>query len=548
MSAPIAPAEGVAEYEHDGDMMAMVEEIGTAVATGLVPFLGQAINIYDTIESLLTLHRSEGPAAQAEAKFDLVLALVGWIPGAGGGVKKTIRIVNKNPARYAPILFDVLRMVCLKLGIQTSPESLLDKLFDAAGLTRILGTVQSSVEKSWAYEKLPSEGQLALSTTMSMVRASLPSMLMLVTTKLMHWKSMQRNTAARSTGTRKKDPGSPPKPAPAGPTTAKTGANAPTHAASNGSANVVLGTATLTEITNDVIGILGEHITDYFLYEDYGWGRDWRSHDQGVSGSWETKPGKEFPGKLNDGTKLSSLLASAAHGVGIDGVWKVQHGDPKNGGKPYAIVESKASSNANAPANASRKPQVRSKLLSNARRIKKAAAFAAAAALPKTTELLDPPTGAAAAPSNTATAAGRPNGSLASQKKQHGKQKAQQTPPASTSGGNVSSPANAEKPLVQMSHAWITKNIGIAVKNPSIEYEIRRNGAHVYARHLFYTPFYLPTAAQHLLALRAVVGSLGATHSSHENHSIPSTHRHDEQEVKMAVNAKHRILKLPLEP
>ena len=90
-----------------------------------------------------------------------MLALVGWIPGAGGGVKKTIRIVNKNPARYAPILFDVLRMVCLKLGIHTSPESLLDKLFDAAGLKGILGTVQSSVEKSWAYEQMPVEGQQA---------------------------------------------------------------------------------------------------------------------------------------------------------------------------------------------------------------------------------------------------------------------------------------------------------------------------------------------------------------------------------------------------
>lgn len=103
------------------DLIEMVEEIGKAVALGLAPIVGQAINIYDTVESLLTLHRSESALDRAEAKFDLVLALVGWIPGAGGGVKKSLRIVNKHPDRYAPILFDVLRLVLAKLGIETSP-------------------------------------------------------------------------------------------------------------------------------------------------------------------------------------------------------------------------------------------------------------------------------------------------------------------------------------------------------------------------------------------------------------------------------------------
>ena len=176
---------------------------------------------------------------------------------------------------------------------------------------------------------------------------------------------------------------------------------------------------------------------------------------------------------------------------------------------------------------------MRGKLLSNARRIKKAAALAAAAALPKTTELLDPPTGAAAVQSSPTTSAGKPNGSLASKRRQHGKQGEKHMSPASTSGDNAPPPTSAEKPLVQMSHEWITKNIGTAVKNASIEYEIRRNGAHVYARHLFYTPFYLPTAIQHVSALRAVTGSPEAMHSSHESHLIPSTHCHDEQEVKM---------------
>jgi len=543
MTATAFASTEPAGQESESDLIAMVEEIGTAVATGLIPVVGQAINIYDTIESLLTLHNSQGAEAQAEAKFDLVLALVGWIPGAGGGVKKTIRIVNKNPARYAPILFDVLRMVCLKLGIQTSPESLLDKLFDAAGLKAILGTAQSSVETSWAYKRLPSEAQQVLSSTMAMVRSSLPAMLMLVTMKLTHWKRMQRNTAARSTGTRRKDP-SARKPAAKHSATAQEGANTPAHVPGSTAGNAVIGTAPLSTVTNEVIGMLGEHITDYFLYEEYGWGKHWSAHDKGITGSWETKPGKKFPGKLNEDTKLNPLLAAKAHGVGIDGVWKVQLGDPHNGGKPYAVVESKASSHKAAPANASRKPSVSGKLLSNARRIKKAAAIAAAA-IPKASDLLEPPTDVAkndAAPGSFRDITG---------KRANRTRNAQRPRQQSGANATATQPSNAsarETPLVQMSQRWIRKNIGSAVRNPEILLDFRKYNNKVYSRHIFYTPFYLPTATKHLLALKAVAGSSGAVHSSHEEHSIPSTHRHNEEEVKIAVNTKLKILNLEQEP
>lgn len=526
----------------ESDIVAMVEEIGTAVAAGLVPILGQAINVYDTIESLLTLHNSQGEAAGAEAKFDLVLALVGWIPGAGGGVKKTIRIVNKNPERYAPILFDVLRMVCVKLGIQTSPESLLDKLFDAAGLKAILGTAQTGVEKSWAYDQLPSDAQQVLSATMAMVRAGLPSMLLLVTMKLTHWKRMQRNTAARSTGTRKKDAAAV-KPAAKDSATGTKGANSPENVSGNGTGSVASGTATLNTITNEVIGMLGEHITDYFLYEEYGWGKHWDSHDKGTIGSWETKPSRIFPGKLNERTKLNALIALQAHGVGIDGVWKVQLGDPHNGGKSYAIVESKASSSSVAPANASRKPGAGRRLSSNARRIKKASALATAV-LPKIEDLLDPPTNGPAGGVRTTTSGGRPtSGRRGARNAEQGKRQ-----PASNPFSGSSDPvAEGEIPIVQMSRVWIRKNIGMAVKDQAIAYDIRTNHMHVYSRHLFYTPFYLPASKMHLAALSARVGSAEAGHSSHEDHSIPSTHRYDEGEVKMAVNVKLTKLKLERE-
>jgi hypothetical protein len=547
------PASSVEQEEFsEEDLAEMVEEIGTAVAAGLVPFLGQAINIYDTIESLLTLHNSQGAAAEAEAKFDLVLALVGWIPGAGSGVKKTIRIVNKNPQRYAPILFDVLRRVCLKLGIYTSPELLLQKLFDAVGLKAILGTVQTSVEKSWAYEQMPAEGQQVLSMTMAMVRDSLPAMVLLVTTKLLHWRGMQRNTAARSKGRSKKDPAAL-KPAAEHPATAKAGANSPAHAPGNGVEKGVIGTETLRTVTNELLGMLGEHITDYFLYEKYGWGKDWSGHDYGVSGSWETKPGKEFPGKLNNRTKLNALRAETAHGVGIDGVWKVQLGDPHNGGKRYAIVESKASFRSKKPKNEAAKPRIASKLLSNKRRFRKAAEEAVAigakveeTVLPDPAELLDPPTGDPAG-SAASQSPGRKAGARLKNKGIADQDK-QKPIDNSASAQTAVASAGGEKLLVQMSRRWIRKNIRFAVKDPAILLDLRNNDAHVYSRHLFYTPIYLPTAVEHLLALQAQKDSGGAMHNAHENHSIPPTHRHDEHEVKMAVNFKLRQLKLEQEP
>ena len=521
---------------NSADIASAIEEISVAVATGLVPFLGQAINIYDTITCMLTLHNSTSAQDQAEAKFDLVLALVGWIPGAGGGVKKTLRIVNKHPERYAPILFDVLRMVCDKVGIQTSPEVLLDKLFDAAGLKNQLGTVQSAIEASWLYDDLPADGKLALSSSMSTVRAQLPAMLMLVTLKLAYWKTKQRNNAAHATGPQGKVNPAENKPEKKDPQVAKAGHNAPTLTSSNNTVNASIGTSVIEEMSKSLTGIVGEHITDYFLYEEFGWGKDWSRHDMGAQGEWKQKPSQTVPGKLNEATRLNSLFALKAHGVGIDSVWKVQSGDPHNGGKPYAIVESKASRVATAPKNAARKPGVRGKLQDNAKRIKDAA-------LPKAEDLLEPDTSESIATASTGKPGGKPGGknSIGGGKPATGVKQPQQKrdglgagkPPASNSSGG-------EQPLVQMSHRWISKNLFSAVGRV-LEVDIKKIG---YSRHLFYTPFYLPSAGEHE---KALLENEPGKPEKHTNHDIPSTHRHDEQEVKAAVNYKLAKLSLKLE-
>ena len=433
-------------------------------------------------------------------------------------------------------------MVCVKLNIQTSPETLLEKLFDATGLKAVLGNAQTSIEESWAYEKLPSEGKIILSSTIATVRGSLPSMIVLVTKKLLLWKRIQRNTAVRIHVSSVRDI-SAKKPAAKHPETARNGANTPAQASNNTTRNDSLGTEEAESNSNKIIGILGEHITDYFLHEEYGWGSDWNAHDKGVNGSRATKSNNNFPGKLNDATKLNSLFSLKAHGVGIDGVWKVQLNNPYNDGKPFAIIESKASAVKRVPSNELKKPSIKSKLGSNARRIRKAAALRATI-LRATENLFEPPTDTVATNSTLTSASGKPSGTLRNAKNS---KKSKQTQNNTSDAGGKPVISAAEVVLVQMSRAWIRKNIRAAVQDRVIATDISANHKHVYSRHLFYTPFYLPSAETHSLALRGVAEATGAMDSHHKKHKIPKTHQYGENDVKIAVNSKLLKLKLKQE-
>ncbi|MFJ2462572.1 hypothetical protein [Pseudomonas sp. NPDC087615] len=57
-------------------------------------FLGQAIDAYDTIESSIVLYNAESTDGKEDAQFDLLMAVIGWIPGPGDGLKKSLRIVK----------------------------------------------------------------------------------------------------------------------------------------------------------------------------------------------------------------------------------------------------------------------------------------------------------------------------------------------------------------------------------------------------------------------------------------------------------------------
>jgi hypothetical protein len=169
----------------------------------------------------------------------------------------------------------------------------------------------------------------------------MPVLVGVVEKRLKKWKRLQRNSSARAT-TKGKAKAPPPK-AKDG-QVAKEGESRPVHSGANDSAKGTLATQALNGITQEMVGISGEHIADYMCAFDgrFQWGTDWKAHDDGAGGKWSKgEPSRTKSGKLSKGGEPKAAhvlykLSDGPNGTGIDAVWKA---DRNNGGKPYAIVE-----------------------------------------------------------------------------------------------------------------------------------------------------------------------------------------------------------------
>lgn len=482
------------------------EELGKSIAIGLVPFVGQAIDIYDTLESAWRIFGADKAETKEDAKFDMVLALVGWIPGPGDGVKKSLRLVNKEPKRFGPILFDLLRKVLELCGVETSPEALLGELFNAGKLQAQLADVQSAIESSELYESISPENRERLKFIFRMVRAEMPAMVGIVERRLLKWKAVQTNSSARAQPHGKK---STEKPAKKDSTVGSNGRERPQAATANTSLKSAVA-AEVTQLASNVAGVLGEHITDYHCAEVLGWGGQWQGHDKGTTGTWSgNTPDKDTEGKLSNRTHLFRL-GIEFNGQGIDSVWRA---NSNNGGKPYAIVEAKSEVDLlkKVPAyfkkdpNSKRKPAIAGKL--------------GVTGIPKAVELLEPYDEASAGKTSTTSV-------IKKSKKGTGK--------ASKSSKVLGE--NAPKIFVQMSHDWIEKNLFGAVGS-ALERAIRAGG---YSRHLFYVAIWTDSAQEHA---KAVLNGTTEDASTHASHALkPQLHNH-ENDVKAAVNQRKATLR-----
>lgn len=508
-------SEAVAENASEGgeDRSAAYQEaaveLAKGIALGAVPFLGQAIDAYDTIESSIVLYNAESTDGKEDAQFDLLMAVIGWVPGPGDGLKKSLRIVNKDPQRYAPVLFDLLRFVLQECGIKTSPEELLKQIFDAGKLRAELDDIITGVKGSSTFQSLPNWAKTSVVTVLAASRDNMPAMVGIVEKRLLKWKGMQRNSSAASSGT--SHPKRAEKPANKDPAVATNGTDSASGTHSNQVEASKVSLQAPSSILNEGLGVSGEHIADYICAVEFGWGKDWDGHDKGADGQWlEGVPSASKMGKLSAGGSPKAKhvlykLTDGANGTGIDAVWRANPAN--NGGEKFAIVEAKASRDEDAPKfmrkpNNTRKPGVASKL--------------GVSGLTEPSELIEPIQN-----NEGATATASANKSRVST----GKNK------PTTTRIETSPHTQKRKILVQMSTEWIEENLGKSV-GVSIAYQIPNS----YSRHLFYTPLYHTSQSPKEHATARLNNS---DDTSHQNHKA---FHYGEQEVKSFVNKRKRSL------
>jgi len=517
------------EAQRHADYVAAAKELGLSIGLGLLPFLGQAIDIYDTLESIWRLNSSHKPDEKEAAQFDLILALIGWIPGPGDGVKKSLRLVNKNPQRFAPILFDLLREVLEICKVKTSPEALLDEIFNASKLKAQMIEIRKSIEQSSLFKELSQEQQDKAHRYLQLAEANLPPWVGIVQKRLAHWKKLQPNSSARPTLREKKTVE---KPAAKDAQIAQNGKGHPVQGQTNSAIHAQLATEPLP-MGNNLYGISGEHIADYYSYTHYGWGTGWEAHDKGNSGAWKATPSKTTPGKLSNKTMLYHLTTKA-NDQGIDATWRVPTGNAHNKGKPYAIVEAKADANLATPNffksgnPKGKKPSITAKL--------------GVTGVPKLEEMLLPPTGDEDVKGVDKKTA-KQKGDNARSSRRSTRQPKHRSESGVTETKKKDKNAKSQQPeiLVQMSHEWIVKNISKSLSgHPTIAIEILEQGKKIYSCHLIYAPRHLASARQHAEAYEQ--GSYTKA-STHTNHDVPPEYRHNDHDIKVAVNTKKANLR-----
>lgn len=489
-------------------------ELATAIAVGFVPYVAQAIDLYDTIWSLIDLGSAETAEQKDDARFAAILAVIGWIPGPGDGVKKSLRIVNKNPERYAPVLFDLLREVLVICKVKTSPEVLLDQLFNEGAIRSSLGEIQTSIRSSDLFEELPKSVQTGVIDSLEWTKNNAGLMVGVVQRRITKWKRRKPNSTARAETHGRRQTEEPAK------KDAATGVEGKDRSKDGGAMQSVKGqiaTASAEMLDKALTGIVGEHIADYYCLETFKWGSGWDSHDKGDAGSWATKPGKSVPGKLSKKTKLFKL-STDANGVGIDSVWRA---DSHNEGKPYAIVEAKSSAVQPKPTKRPGKPGHKKSIVGK---------LNVSNLVPEPEDLLDPPT----EPIGDVASAGKGGGGKSGGGKRGGKKAVSTAPPTSSKSSSSTRKPIPGGPLVQMSRQWIQENLGRAVGRATTD-DIRLRG---YSRHLFYIPISTPSAAQHA---KALLEGTSEDPSTHSDHAIQF--HYDESEVKAAVNKKKARLR-----
>lgn len=171
-------------------------ELLQAIERGRLPLLTQELNAYDCIQAIFELDAINNPKDEEDAFFDLALALIGWIPGPGQGLKTLLRLINRAPQRHAESLFDLIRHTLLACRLKTSPEQLLEKCLDPQRLAEELPQIISGVRASSTFDKLtPQQRQLVLHN-LNEAQEHTEFLMVSVQERIAPWIAEQRNNSA----------------------------------------------------------------------------------------------------------------------------------------------------------------------------------------------------------------------------------------------------------------------------------------------------------------------------------------------------------------
>lgn len=452
--------------ENNGAWAILVES-----ALGLVPGVGQVIDARDILKALVAL--AANPASPS-GWFDLITALIGLTPGGGDAVKRSLRGV-KAGALTLDGLFTGLR----KLGVG-NPEKVLADCLDMGKLRKYLDDMLANPTLRKMLE--PDTNRM-----LDRIRQNMQQQFALFKKEVDGWIAKSRNNAAAAAPRKPGQPATPHKPkAEIGGAQGKASSHAkpdqPVRGNSPGSKASKLDVADMLKtLGNKATGILGEHMADYLCQQRWG-------------GNALHDAGKTNPGKLNDGHELvqlwpstfskAGLAALRARGRGIDAVW--QTGGKT--GKPYAVVEAKASANPT-------------------RRLK---------------DLLG----------DAADKEGADGGNDSSTR--HGRRKRGQTA-QQTGSGSLGLPVKPQRQsdgrVTQMSKGWVERRLLKSVGN-SLEREIKQDG---YTRHVLF--FSLPHVSGHAMALSRWITGQSPSTDNHKAHELSREWRDNEIDKEVDIRS-----------
>lgn len=419
-------------------------------ALGLVPGVGQVIDARDILKALVTL--GSNPASPG-GWFDLITALIGLIPGGGDAVKRSLRGVKSGG-----ITLDGLFAGLRKMGVG-NPEKI---LADCLDLGRLKGYLEQMLNNPAMRRMLDADTTRMLDS----IRNNMTKQFDAFKKEVDGWIATSRNNAAAATPHKPATPATPVKPQASQGASSQAKPDQGVKGSSPGSKASKIDVADMLKtLGNKATGILGEHMADYWCQQHWG---GQAPHDTGSTN----------PAKLNDQHQLVQLWPSTfskagiavlrARGRGIDAVWRTSG----KTGKPYAVVEAKASCNPT-------------------RRLKDLLGDAA----------------------DKEGADGQGDSSTRRGRRQQGR---------AGSAANTGSLSLPEKPqrqtdsrVTQMSRMWVKRRLVKAVGQKDLADDIADISG--YTRHVLF--FSIPQAAGHAMALsRWVAGQKPATdtHKAHE--------------------------------